>query len=56
MNAILFYRRTVEAVIAYAYSGNVELSMGSAERIYLLAHNLKCKRLMKTCIQFLIPR
>ncbi len=51
-----FCHRTVEAAIDYAYTGNVELTVGSAERIYLLAHNLKCKRLMKTCIQFLIPR
>ncbi len=46
----------MEAVIGYAYTGNVELTVGSAKRIYLLAHNLKCKRLMQMCIQFLIPR
>ncbi len=48
-----FLHRTVEAVLGYAYTGIIELTVGSAERIYLLAHNLKCKRLMKTCIQFL---
>ncbi len=46
--------RAVEAVLDYAYTGNIELTVGSAERIYLLAHNLKSKRLRKTCIQFLI--
>ncbi len=51
-----FLYRTVEAVLDYAYTGKVELTVGSAERIYLLAHNLRCKRLMKTCVQFLIPR
>ncbi len=51
-----FCHRTVEAVIGNAYTGNVELTVGTAERIYLLAHNLNCKSLMKTCINFLIPR
>ncbi len=61
-SAILAYvikhslHRTVEAVLGYAYTGNVELNVGSAERIYLLAHNLECKKLMQTCIRFLIPR
>ncbi len=51
-----FCHRTVEAIIGYAYTGNVELTVGTAERIYLLAHNLKCKRLMNTCMKCLIPR
>ncbi len=51
-----FPYRVVEAVLDYAYTGNVELTVGRAERIYLLAHNLKCKMLMTTCIKFLIPR
>ncbi len=45
----------MEAVLAYAYTGKVELTEESAERIYLLAHNLKWKELMAMCIQFLIP-
>ncbi len=45
----------MEAVLVYAYTGYVELTEESAERIYLLAHNLKCKELMAVCIQFLIP-
>ncbi len=40
----------------YAYTGNVELTVGNAERIYLLAHNLECKQLMATCVDFLISR
>ncbi len=35
-----FCHRTVEAIIEYAYTGYVELTVGTAERIYLLAHNL----------------
>ncbi len=46
----------VESVLGYAYIGNVELTEESAERIYLLAHNLKSKKLMTKCIKFLIPR
>ncbi len=46
----------VESVLGYAYTGNVELTEESADRIYLLAHNLKSKRLMAACIKFLIPR
>ncbi len=46
----------MEAVLAYAYTGNVELTEESAERIYLLSHNLECKKLMAMCIKFLIPR
>ncbi len=46
----------VDAVLGYAYTGNVELTEECAERIYLLAHNLKCKKIMATCIKFLIPR
>ncbi len=45
----------MEAVLVYAYTGNVELAEERAERIYLLAHNLECKELMAMCIQFLIP-
>ncbi len=30
----------------YAYTGNVELTVGNAERIYFLAHNLERKQLM----------
>ncbi len=48
-----FPHRAVEAVLDYAYTGNVELTVGSAERIYLLAHNLQCKRLMAKCIRHL---
>ncbi len=51
-----FSYSVVEAVLDYAYTGNVELTVGRAERIYLLAHNLKCKRLITTCIKFFIPR
>ncbi len=46
----------VEAVVGYAYTGKAELTEECAERIYLLAHNLKSKKLMTTCIKFLIPR
>ncbi len=53
---IYLLHRTVEAVLGYAYTGNVKLNVESAERIYLLAHNLECKKLMQTCIRFLIPR
>ncbi len=51
-----FIYSIVEAVLGYAYTGKVELTEESAERIYLLSHNLKCKKLMATCIKFLIPR
>ncbi len=51
-----FLYRTVEAVIGYAYTGSVELTVGSAERIYLLAHNLRCKRLMAKCTEFLVSQ
>ncbi len=51
-----FLYRTVEAVIGYAYTGGVELTVGSAERIYLLAHNLRCKRLMAKCTEFLVSQ
>ncbi len=46
----------MEAVLVYAYTGSVELTEACAERIYLLSYNLKCKKLMATCIKFLIPR
>ncbi len=53
---INFPPRTVEAVIDYAYTGNIELSVENAEHVYLLAHKLECEDLKATCVEVLIPR
>ncbi len=53
---INFPPRTVEAVIDYAYTGNIDLSVENAEQIYLLAHKLECEDLKATCVEVLIPR
>ncbi len=47
--------RTVEAIIDYAYTGNIELSVENAEHVYLLAHKLECEDLKATCVEVLIP-
>ncbi len=53
---INFPPRTVEAVIDYAYTGNIDLSVENAEQIYILAHKLECEDLKATCVEVLIPR
>ncbi len=53
---INFPPRTVEAIIDYAYTGSIKLSVENAEHVYLLAHKLECEGLMATCVEFLIPR
>ncbi len=44
------------AALTYAYTGKIELKLGRAERMFLLAHKLQCGRLMTTCRTFLIQR
>ncbi len=53
---INFPSRTVEAIIDYAYTGSIAISVENAEQIYLLAHKLECEDLKATCVEVLIPR
>ncbi len=48
--------RTVDAVIGYAYTGSVELTVENAEPIFLLAVDLQCKGLVAKCVELLIQR
>ncbi len=56
MTTLISAPRTVEAVIDYAYTGSIELTVENAEQIYLLAHKLECEDLKATCVEVLIPR
>ncbi len=49
----LGYRRDVEAVVEYAYSGKIVLSAGNARRLLLLAACLDCDELREGCGNFL---
>uniref|UniRef100_A0A5K3FRN2 BACK domain-containing protein n=1 Tax=Mesocestoides corti TaxID=53468 RepID=A0A5K3FRN2_MESCO len=58
--AILQWRRyttsIVKAVIIYAYTGSITISMNNVGQLFLLATNLGCSRLVSWCIDFLESR
>uniref|UniRef100_A0A5K3FZX5 BACK domain-containing protein n=1 Tax=Mesocestoides corti TaxID=53468 RepID=A0A5K3FZX5_MESCO len=46
----------VEAVVSYAYTGHVDISMNNALPLFLLATTLGCSPITSWCVDFLKPR
>ncbi|VDD78499.1 unnamed protein product [Mesocestoides corti] len=46
----------VEAVVVFAYTGSIEISMDNAVRLFLLASNLGSRTITSWCAEFLRPR
>ncbi|VDD77271.1 unnamed protein product [Mesocestoides corti] len=49
-------RDIVEAVVRFAYTGSIEISMDNAVRLFLLASNLGSRTITSWCAEFLRPR
>uniref|UniRef100_A0A5K3FIU3 BTB domain-containing protein n=1 Tax=Mesocestoides corti TaxID=53468 RepID=A0A5K3FIU3_MESCO len=49
-------RDIVEAVVKYAYTGSIDISLDNALRLYLVATNLGCVTLATWCIEYLESR
>uniref|UniRef100_A0A5K3FEH4 BACK domain-containing protein n=1 Tax=Mesocestoides corti TaxID=53468 RepID=A0A5K3FEH4_MESCO len=49
-------RSTVEAAVAFAYTGRVEITMSNVTSLFLLSTTLGCSALTSGCIKFLEPR
>ncbi|VDD77618.1 unnamed protein product [Mesocestoides corti] len=49
-------RDIVEAVVVFAYTGSIEISMDNAVRLFLLASNLGSLTITSWCAEFLRPR
>ena len=48
--------RAVEAVVDYAYSGQLKVSEDTVLRILLLGQHLECSEIVKWCRSFICPR
>uniref|UniRef100_A0A5K3F266 BACK domain-containing protein n=1 Tax=Mesocestoides corti TaxID=53468 RepID=A0A5K3F266_MESCO len=49
-------RNIVEAVVVFAYTGSIEISMDNAVRLFLMANDLGSRTITSWCAEFLQPR
>ncbi len=53
---IRVYFSLVDLIVDYAYTGSITLDWDSAQRVLLIANNLKCQQLINWCLAFLKER
>ena len=46
----------VEAVVNFAYTGEIQLNIKQVLHLFLLAHNLGCSELLSRCVSFMKER